>query len=312
MRLIPPGLEDGFSQIPNDLIFCDLSPALKVAWIQIASLCFKSGEVTLSGGVKDLAEKIGVPSRSFYTSYRRLKECGAIRCEGNTIALLVPGPESADDQPVTVEPATEQEPETIAEEIQQQAPRKPSGVSQKESGAQIAEAWNKYKPEAFMQMEKRIAPPLFVSIETHAKRLNIERSDYPEMIRHILTSCKNSDWWKTRNIKPSHIFGWGTDIEDKKFTNVERLYREGKTNQRFSLQDHDQVLSWYNEKWPEVKWQKVEVIEVKEYQDAWHHDADYEPSGTIYLYTATEEGEKPGSISHWTGRNYQPKMRYTP
>jgi len=311
MQVVPPDLEKGFTQIPNELIFCSLSPALKMTWIQIASLCFKSKDRFLPGGVKSIAKELDIPFASFYKSFNRLRQCGGLAYENDTVTLLIPNKYVVATAKVKPADSPKEETETIAEELSKEAPRRPSGVTQKESMAQIAEAWNEAKPESFMLTEKRMALPLFIAIETHAKRLRIERPDYPDMIRQVLAACKANDWWKDRTIKPSNIFGWGSDIADKKFQSVERLYREGKKANRFDIKDPAQVLRWYNDKWPDISWNKVEMIEVDEYQHAWQHDVEVDPSGTIYLYTAKED-RVPGSICHWTGKNYNRLMRYTP
>lgn len=305
MQVKIPKFDDGFTQVPNALIKARLPAGLKVTWIQIASVAYKTRSGLVDGGLAGVARELGIGSSTFYKSVERLKDRGLLVLDGQQLTLLIP------NQSPEKKLAPRKEPETIAEEIAQEPNRKPSGVTKKESMAAIAEAWNEAKPESYMLMDKRMHPWLFIAIETHAKRLRIQRPDYPEMIRYILAACKEDSFWKDKPFKGNNLFGWGNDIEDKKFTNVEKLYREGKAADRFSFKDHRKVLAWYNEKWPEITWTNVETMSVDEVSDAWQHDTDRDPEGIVILYTL-KESDKPGTIYHWTGGIYNRKMRYTP
>jgi hypothetical protein len=312
MRVKIPKFADGFTQVPNALIESHLSAGLKLSWIKIASVAYKAESGLVDGGLSGIAKELNIAPSTFYKSVQRLQEAGVLVMDNQELNLIVP------DQPLNNEKeepekklALKKEPETIAEEIDQQAKRKPSGVTQKESMAAIAEAWNEAKPEQYMLMDKRMHPSMFIAIETHAKRLKIERPDYPEMIRYILSACKEDSFWKSKSFKGNNLFGWGNDIEDKKFTNVEKLYREGKASDRFSFKDHRKVLAWYNEKWPEITWTEVKTMPVNQVSDAWHHDVNTEPDGTVILYTL-EGADKSCETYHWTGKEFNRRMRYTP
>lgn len=288
--------QKGFTQVPNALLSCSLSASNKLTWIQIASAC-RDGKADVAGGMSEIAAAHGIPYSAFIKAVRRLKEAGGLEGDRTACRLVIP---SDDHEP---------EPEsTIIDELEDQPKRKPSGVSQKESMLAIRGAWNKNKPEAWMQMDGRMHPSLFIAIETHAKRLGIERPDYPGFVSAVLQGAAADPWWSAKTMKPSNLFGWGTEIKDCKFQNVEKLYRSNnKAKPRLDLSDDNTWLEWYD------GYKGIKTIIRKTAADYWEAldrvDEETDPTAA-YLWFA-EGKSRP---HHWTGRNDQStrKFRYLP
>ena len=304
MKIIHPDTSGGyFTKVPNDLIENEiLTPAQKITWMQIASVC-RGYDCDIPGGVKGIAQKLKVPYFTFIKSVKRLQAVGGAIVDRNECHLLIPTERVLLDE--------EADEPCVAEKVAKEPPRKPSGVSQKESMKQIEEAWNQHKPDSFMLMDSRMHLSAFIAVETQAKRLKVERPDYPEMIERILAACKTNDWYKGKTLKIHNLFGWGTDIEDKKFQNIEKLYKDGKSAVKFSFADDKAVLKWYNEAWPEYSWDKVERLTLPTVDEVYDHDTSTQKGGTVYVYYAEEmyEGK---AVFYWTGQMLNRKLRYTP
>ena len=294
MELRTPKPTKNFTIVPNELLHSSLSNATRATWLMIASVA-RDGYFNDGRGMAYIAELYGIPYATFNSRVQRLKAAGGLKGNQNKCELVIPGP--------AIEPVEEEEP-TIAEEIEEQPKRKPSGVTQKESMAQIKEAWNANKPEAFMLLDGKMHPSLFIAIETQAKRLGIERPAYGEFVSEVLRAAKVDPYWSTADMKPSRLFGWGTDIGDNKFRNVEKLYRSPlKARVEVDYLDKTFWLSWYD------GYKELTDVEFKfadSYWDALDRVEEETDATTAYVWLR-EGGKTP---HHWTGRNDQTTRKF--
>ena len=299
MRVIAPVPESKFTCVPNELITCDLEPAQKIAWIQLASLCRNGKSPDFARKVAGIAKELGISEQALRKMANKLASLGAVEKEDGDLVLIVP----------TAEDIEKEEDKSISNEIQEQAKRKPSGVSQNEAWELIKEAWNREKPDPFFRLDGKVNLPAFIAFESQAKRLGIERPDYGKFTAQVLRGASNDDWWSQREMKISGIFGYSAKIQDTKFTNVEKLYKLGGKlpDTKFSLRDDTAVLRWFNEKDPDHGWASVEHIKMEEDDETWAHDKLHSSGTVIYLYHHPETDR----IHYWTGRGTR-KFRYTP
>ena len=299
MKIIAPTPEGNFTLVPNELLFSDLEPAQKVAWMQLASLTRKGESPVFARKITGVAEELEVCPRALRRMANLLIGLGAAAKEYDDLILTVP----------TAESIKEQEDKSVSNEIQEQPKRKPSGVNQNEAWELIKEAWNREKPDPFFRLDGKVQLPQFIAFESQAKRLGIERPGYGKFAAQVLRGASADDWWSKREMKISGIFGYSASIPDNKFTNVEKLYKlGGKTpDTKFSLRDDTAVLRWFNEKDPNHGWTSVEHIKMEEDDETWAHNKLHSSGTVIYLYHHPETDR----IHFWTGRN-TPKFRYTP
>ncbi|WGL30660.1 DNA replication protein [Synechococcus phage S-CRES3] len=146
---------------------------------------------------------------------------------------------------------------SVSEEIAEQ-PKRKHEMSQKEAWELIKEGWNDNMPEHYTSLSGAVNTPLYIAIETHAVKLQIERENYGEFVGAVLRGLEN--WWKEEGragMKATNVFGFGANIDAKKFTNVEKAYKVGKTTE-LKAQPKDLGDEWYLEQvqamWPE--WSK--------------------------------------------------------
>ena len=301
MKIIAPTPEGNFTLVPNELLFSDLEPAQKVAWMQLASLTRKGESPVFARKVTGVAEELGVCPRALRRMANLLISLGAAAKEYDDLVLTVP----------TAESIKEQEDKSVSNEIQEQPKRKPSGVSQSEAWELIKEAWNREKPDAFFRLDGKVNLPQFIAFESQAKRLGIERPDYGKFTAQVLRGASADDWWSKREQKIHSIFGYSASIPDNKFTNVEKLYKLGgkAPDTKFSLRDDTAVLRWFTEKDPKHGWSSVERIKMVYGEEVWQHEKDTINGTVIYLYHDPESDK----ISHWTGKIQKSHLfRYTP
>ena len=298
MELRTPKPTKNFTIIPNELLHSSLSNATRSTWLMIASVA-RDGYFNDGRGMAYVAELYGIPYTTFISRVQRLKAAGGLVGNQHKCELIIPG---GNVEPVEEE--IEEEEPTIAEEIEVQPKRKPSGVTQKESMAQIKEAWNANKPEAFMLLDGKMHPSLFIAIETQAKRLGIERPDYGEFVGEVLRAAQVDPYLSVADMKPSRLFGWGTDIGDNKFRNVEKLYRSPvKAKVQVDYLDKNFWLSWYD------GYKDLTDVEFKYADSYWDAldrvDEEVDPN-TAYVWTK-EGGKTP---HHWTGRKDQTTRKF--
>lgn len=290
MELRTPKPTKNFTIVPNELLHSSLSNATRATWLMIASVA-RDGYFSDSRGMAYVAELYGIPYSTFISRVQRLKAAGGLTGNQHKCELIIPGAAAESIE----EPIEEEEP-TIAEEIEVQSKRKPSGVTQKESMAQIKEAWNANKPEAFMLLDGKMHPSLFIAIETQAKRLGIERPGYGEFVSEVLRAAQVDPYWSVADMKPSRLFGWGTDIGDNKFRNVEKLYKSpNKEKLKVDYLSEDFWLKWYD---GYKGLTKVVFKNADSYFDALDRIEEETDNETAYVWVRAG-GKHP---HHWTGR----------
>jgi hypothetical protein len=297
MRLKAPQPSKDFTILPNGLLESSLSPADRDTWLMIASVC-RDGLFDSPRGMVIISELYHIPYNTFMARVRRLKAAGGLKGNQHSCELVIP---YSDEIPIDKSL-------DIADETNAQAKRKPSGITQKESMTAIKKAWNENKPESYLRLDGSFPLPLFIAIETQAKRLGIERPKYPDFIAEVLGAVKADPWWSIQNFKASNVFGWSAELPDKKFQNVEKLYKSPyKEKRKFDYLSEEFWLKWYDGHYGSSK------IIFKTSADYWESlDRAGEETDTEAAYIWVKEG---GNIPHhWTGHNDQTtrKFRYLP
>ena len=249
MRFVLPKPDGDFTQVHNALLRHPLRRAHRAAFIELFE-AISYGACTYKSR-ESYCEKIGVPLRTWEKHIITLMEIGILAREGDDYVVQACGELCAD---------TEQAPKLIAEEVQEQPKRESTGLSQADRWELIKEAWNKHKPEGYMQLDGRINLPALIAVETQSKRLGVDRDDYDAFIGAVLRGAANDEWWAAKNMKLSQVFGFGADLDDKKFENVEKLYRAGLNSApKAAPQNHDD--EWYLAKaveaWPNAPYKRV-------------------------------------------------------
>lgn len=283
-RILLPSAGNRFVRVPIELLQADLPPAAERLWIRLASL--NRGQYTLDyKSYEDVATAVGLSKSTLYANLKLLNSHGWVDREGSDLILTIP------------HELPEEENDGFADEVAAQAKRKPSGVSQKQSMQEIAEAWNKYKPANWTTASAKMNPGTFIAIETQGKKLGIERPDYPDMVRRVCLAAGIDDWWKDKTFKLSNVFGFGAELEDRKFESVEKLYKEGGSRKAEASafdSSPDGMLEWYQKhKAPFTSINSVEVPEDGNYEDMspkdwafdhWdQHEVD-ETTARVYYY----------------------------
>lgn len=289
--------EGSFTAAPNELLRCPLSPGEKITWLQLASIC-RNGSFKHQGrGIAAAATELGFGYDRFLRAVQRLKKAGGLIEEGGDIILVIP------DERHVPEPK-EVKQVTMAEEVAELPRAKPTGISEKESWQAIRQVWDQEKPDQWVSMGG-FNIMVFIAICTQAKRLGIERADYPDFVAKVCRGAKTDNWWSGRALKPTNVFGMTAQIEDKKFQNVEKLYKLGQSyKEKFAWTDK-QIYAWYAEALPDRKFTRIEWMEVSDTSEAWDHNAEHKNGDVIYIYT---ENGRPTCWTLYTNRN----LRYVP
>jgi len=238
--LLPPSTQR-FVRVPIELLEANLPAAAERLWIRLASLDrgkysqdFRSYEA--------VAAAVGATKSTLYANLKILHKAGWVDRNNSDLILTIPA------EVLLEEREDQAENEGFAEQVAAQPKRKPSGITQTNSMKQIADAWNKYKPTNWTTVSPKMNPGTFIAIETQAKKLGVERPDYPDMIKRICLAACLDEWWKERTFKPSNVFGFGADLADKKFENVEKLYKEGASRKAEAVAFDSSpagMLEWY-------------------------------------------------------------------
>lgn len=281
--------EGDFTQVPNELLACPhMSPNDKITWMRLASLCRNGESHTSIRSRPDVAKALGINFKTLESGIRRLKKSGGLSVEGGDLVLTIP---------------TEPQPEpTIEEEIDDQPNRK-HRMTQAEAWELVKQGWNKEKPKAWMRLDGKFNMPLMIAIETQTKRLEIEREQYADFVGQVCRGGGADDWWSKQTMKASSVFGFGK-VTDKKFENVEKLYKAGaNVEKKLDYQSDAEVLARYAVYG--YTRSKIERIQVKDYDEAAKIATDHNPDDTFVLYF-TPDREKP---VFWTGI-YTDRTRY--
>lgn len=263
MKLLrPDGDMTNYVRIPTALFQLNLPPAQERLWIRLASL--ERGDFSEDYENLDaLADATGLPRSSFYRNLRDMRRLGLVRESREDLELLLP---QAVELPA--KQAAKVKELSIAEEVNL-GPRRVNTMKAKEAQQAVIEAWNKHKPENWITEGKSMNPGVWIAFEAQAKRLNIKREDYVDMVVTICRGLKADEWWSSKSMKLTNVFGFSANIEDKKFQTVEKLWKQGQTKEAKSAAFQGtpaDFLEWYNSKGYPVK--EVKTFEVKDYQEA--------------------------------------------
>lgn len=288
-----------FTRIPNAVLEdTNLTPHELVLWIRLYSLT--KGEEFSARKAAHAAELCGVNVDVFRDRRRSLTEKGYLQGSGREITLTMPSHEFVyEPKKPVAEPKQEELEDCIAEDVAAQPKRKPSGVTQAQACLAIIEAWNKHKPEGYMTCPPKIHPSTFIAIETQAKRLGVERPKYGDFVKRVLKGCSSDNWWREKpGMKASNIFGFGAEIPDQKFENVEKLYKMGsKVADKFSWNNDDSIFAWYDAACPDRTFTSIVHMDVPDAPTAWEHDAEHRDGDTIFIYHSLEDD---GFVVNWT------------
>lgn len=274
MRLsLSEPVNGNFVKLPNTVakheIFTGASGLLLRLW-QIAP----RGEIM---SMEHLANLVGYSARTTRKYLATLKEAGLVAIDqGNEVRLIIPG-----GQPVL------EDHKTIAAELDQE-PARPRSSTMAERFEAIARAWDEHRPESYNLFGGK-SEAVKIAIEAHMKRLRLPHDAYDEFIGAVLRGCASSEWWSQKaGMKPSGVFGLGAELEDRKFSVVENLYRSGlaeqkKVDEKFDWSD-EKVKAWYHKVYPQMPVDSMTVYRTQVQTDrdakdieSWIRNLYYEP-----------------------------------
>lgn len=273
-----------FTKVPNCLTRPDHPlwkfPGAMQLYLQLLSLSPRKG----LEGQQHLANLLGINLPALRKNLARLRDLGFVTDE---MTLSLPGGKAA--------PVCEPE-KLIAQEVAAKPKRKPTELSREDRWEKIKKAWNDNRPETYVSLKGGVNLPLYLAIETHTASLEIDRDDYDTFIGAVLRGAKADPWWAEKDFKATAVFGFGTELEDRKFENVEKLYRAGlATMPRVEKlvdfwSDDDKLVAWYRSTGPAPEGLRIERITVENESEAkdledWHRYSRNEPTrGNEVLY----------------------------
>jgi hypothetical protein len=278
-----------FVQTDKALLRCPhLTDGQKITWQLIASVCWYGESSKTINGWADVSKANGIEYKKFMDRLKSLKRAGG---------LIV----NDDGEWELVVPTAKHEP-TIQDEVEDQGKRK-HNMSQKDSWELVKEGWNKNKPDSWLRLDGSMNLPVMIALETQAKRLEIQREQYGEFVGQVCRGATADSWWSSQNMKASSVFGF-SKVSDKKFENVEKLYKAGgKVEKKVDYQSDAEVFARYAVYG--YTRSKIERIQVKDYNEAAEIATKHNPEDTFVLYFAPNR-EKP---VFWTGI-YTDRTRY--
>ena len=288
-RIVMTEPDGNFVQADKDLIRCPhLTASQKETWLMIASTCWhgKSSERVKSW--IDVAKENGIQYKKFMDAKKSLHRAGGlITNEDGDWELVIPQQEKLP---------------TINDEVEDK-PKRKHKITQKEAWELVKEGWNKNKPETWMRLDGSVNLPVYIAFETQAKRLGVERELYGEFTAQVCRGATADPWWSKQAMKASSVFGF-SKVTDKKFENVEKLYKAGsKVEKKVDYQSDAEVFARYAVYG--YTRSKIERIQVKDYNEAAEIATKHNPEDTFVLYFAPNR-EKP---VFWTGI-YTDRTRY--
>ncbi|MGA1730847.1 MAG: hypothetical protein ACO4B5_11525 [Steroidobacteraceae bacterium] len=221
-----------------------------VAWHVLLSLHRLNGWNFINN--RCLAERIGLPYNSLRKHLYTLRDMGVAELSDEGIVLVW-------------EDAEIQEEKTIAKEVAE-LPRTERTVPTASRWEMIIAAWNDSKPENYNLFGGK-SEGVKIAIGAHMKRLGLETDAYEEFIGAVLRGCASDDWWSTRDgMSPKAVFGFGENLDDRKYEQGERLYRTGlgtaKAKPVAKLDDDASILAYANEHDPLDEVTAIERFEV--------------------------------------------------
>ncbi len=281
--------DSNFTKVSNDLLWNPhISAAHKITMLQLASLCFDGESHKTIRSVADIAKIKSVKEGALRTAVNRAVKAGGITKDMGSLVIEVKGP-------------AKEVVETIQDEIDE-APKRKHKMTQKESWELVKKGWNKDKPEAWLRLDGSMNLPVMIALETHTKRLGIEREKYESFVAQVCRGAQADSWWSKQNMKASSVFGF-SKVTDKKFENVEKLYKAG-ANVESAIDygcDAD-ILARYHEKGHD-QLTKVIRLEAVDRLSAQEHlfgipEEEYDATAA-YIYF-TEGSERP---IYWSFEN---------
>lgn len=230
-----------------------------------------------------------------------MRNSGLIDTKGDDLVLRLP-----DQAPAPAEP----EQDSIAQEMVEAKPRK-NTMSSKDAMDLVVNVWNEHKPESWVSEGKTLNPAVWIAFETQAKRLKVEREAYGDFLKAICRALKADEWWSSKSMKLTNVFGFSANIQDKKFQTVEKLYKQGQSKEVKSAAwtgTPADFLDWYNQKGYPVK--EIIAVAVKDSDEAMDKEAAALETGvdrSVARVYYTEE--KP---VFWSGKMNQRPLYYLP
>lgn len=288
MQIIYEVPDGQYTQVPNALLACDhLSASHKVTWMQLASACRNGRSHDSLNSITRIATHIGQDPANFRTAVSRLAKAGGIIKEQDEWTLVIPSEEAPEP--------------TIQDEIEE-APKRKHTLTQKEAWVLIKNGWNKAKPENWLRLDGSLNLPVYIAFETQAKRLNIEREDYERFTAQVCRGASADQWWSNQNMKASSVFGF-SKVTDKKFENVEKLYKAGASVEvEIDFKQDSDILARYHEK-GRTDIVRIIRLEATGRMEAEQHlenipDEEYDETCAYIYFSPTSD--KP---VHWSGRS---------
>lgn len=277
-----------FVQTDKALLRCPhLTDGQKITWQLIASVCWHGESSKTINGWADVSKANGIEYKKFMDRLKSLKRAGGlITNEDGEWELVIP---TAKHEP------------TIQDEVEDQGKRKHT-MTQKESWELVKKGWNKDKPEAWLRLDGAMNLPVMIALETHTKRLGIERPDYERFVAQLCRGAGTDAWWSRQTMKASSVFGF-SKVSDKKFENVEKLYKLGASvESKIDYNCDADILARYHEKGHDqlVKVIRLEAVDRLSAQEHLFGIPEDEYDATAAYVYFTENSERP---VYWSFEN---------
>ena len=156
-------------------------------------------------------------------------------------------------------------------------------------------------------------PATWIAVEVQAKRLNVERQEYGEFVKAVCRGLKADEWWASKSFKVSNVFGYSTNIEDKKFQSVEKLWKQGQTKEAvratFTGSAAD-FIEWYNSKGFHVK--TVTAINVDNWEEGHQQEQAFLEQNKNVDRAAARVYYADSKPVYWSGKMSQKPLYYLP
>lgn len=251
-----------------------------MVWIMMDAVCYN--RETEMGSVAQLAQKLGLPTRSLQKTIHELVRMGFIVKSGRVYSL-------------------ETEPREDAESTSELKERRLT--NDEKLRLELKDIWNKYKPKNAPSMQN-FTPDRLKTLRVYVDRF---KEDEQVILRRVLDGSNADEWRRDKNWDFGNIFGHGVPTEQKQST-VEKVYNLGSSakarNAVFDHKDDQCWLDWFHAK-KLTEMTKVVRLEMAR-KEAWAHQVDNEGDGTIYVYS---EGAR---LVHWTYKENSCGVSYLP
>lgn len=241
MRILTSRLDGNFSQISNEIIRHPVWKKHKAAFHALMELYSYSNMNFDSHS--HYCEVTGQKITAFRDYFRVWKKCGAVRQYGSDFELFP----FSDGEDLTEVPEPCEE-KTIVAEIEA-LPKTTVRLPKAERIDRIKQAWDENKPERFA-LSGRIHEGIKMAIDAHMKRVGVESGEYEQFMAPVLRAAANVEKFGA-GIGPAYIFGSKRDLEDWKFEQVDRLYRQGLEKapaKKVVVDSDEQILAYVSQK----------------------------------------------------------------